>query len=180
MKNEEYGVKRSEIEESIKKLMKKQFPDAEEEFEIIVKPTETVDVNSPNIQNLVNAFYYVYLQAGPEICSNLYPIVRQFAKAFKEDKYLKEIENLWTGGKNQLLIPALESKVYRAMLNPFEIKRYNYGGSMVYTLGELNIRLKFVKTRLFDIFEDIYLKNDVQEPFSMPQMEPTGGVMPPL
>ena len=178
--NDEPNVKRSQIEDAIKKLIKKKFPDAQEEYEITVKPTESADVNSTNIQNLVQAFYYVYLQGGPEVCSNIYPIVRNFAKAFKEDKHLKQIDKLWTGGKKDLLTPALESKVYRAMLNPLEVRRYNYGGSVVYTLGDLNIRLKFVKTRLFDIFEDIYLKNDVKEHFQMPQLDASTGGLPPL
>jgi len=38
-------------------------------------------------------------------------------------------------------------------------------------LGELNLRIQFVKRRIFDIFCEIYLKNDVQEQFTMPSLE---------
>lgn len=189
MSNENDEITKDTVKELLEKHLQKTLPFALEEFEIVVKPIATADVNSANIQNLVNAVYYIYLQSPADVCTKLYIVIRQFAKAFKETEYVKKLDNLWTGTaekteKNILIIPTIETIVIRDMSNPFFIvgKRYNLGYGPTYTLGELNLRIQFVKRRMFDIFCEIYLENDLQEQFTMPAFDTPASqpVMPKL
>lgn len=182
-------MNQSQIQEQLTKTLKKDFPKESNEFDIILKPKGGADMQtSQHVQNLVNAIYYVYFQSAHDSCTKLYTLVRQFAKAFKEEEFIKELDELWGKpkkvGKDPLFIPTIEVVIMRAMSSPdFKLsKTHNFGSGQIFTLGELNLRIQFVKRRIFDFFTEIYLKNDVKMTFNWPvyDMKSEGSVMQPL
>lgn len=170
------------IEEELKSFLAQKFPEAAEEFELLLKPVEGADINSSHVQNLVNAIYYALLQQRADSCTLLFILVRQFAKAFKDDARVKILSDLWAGKKRDAIpVPTLEAIIIRDLSNPsFRIgQTYNYGrGARIYKLSDLLTSLQNAKTQMMNVFNDIYLENDLAYSFQMPMFdkEKSGGL----
>ena len=146
------------------------------------------NVNDENISNLVKSIYMTYLNARLHSCSQLYILVRQFAKAFGEEEEVKKLTKIWLGQdekniKRQIAIPTLELILYRDLTFNFKIgKSYNLGFNTKnsFTLGELNFKLQQAKQNIMDSFFKVYLNNNVSVGFQFPAFQQQENNMPSL
>jgi hypothetical protein len=179
-------MKMEELNKAVTSFVKQSFPEALDEFEIVFKSKGVADFNSTQVQNLVNAIYYCYLQPSLYGCTNLYVLVSMFAEAFKENAYHSTLEKIWEGTdhkKNSIAVPTLETIVIRDLstANYSINKKYNYGYGQIFTLGDLNKQLLEAKKKILFIFNDIYLKHELSFSFQMPSFaKGDEGVMPKL
>ena len=169
------------LESEILAFVENKFPDALKEFDVSVKDQSTANINSVHIQNLVHAIYYTFLQLRPDSCTMLYILVRQFAFAFNDTDKIEFLSKIWSGReKGGVPVPNLETIVIRDLSNPyFRIgKKYNYGFGQTYTLSELNRLMQIAKRKIMDVFNQIYLENDLQVEFTLPNftVESQGGM----
>ena len=152
----------------IEKYFKRNFPEENQLFEVMLKPTG-VDVNSENIKNLVKAVYMVFLSKETDSTTKLYIMVRQFAKALKDDKRIMELTEIWEGKKTKLAVPTIEITVIKHLSTiSYKVNKQFYCGKKSYSLAELNELLQMSKRNILDVFFDIYMENDIRVPVDFP------------
>lgn len=149
----------------------------------VIDKREKEGLNEENVKDLVFVAYKSYFQTPhPTGFSNFFNPVRQLARAFDEHKYIEELESIWNGkslikyfGKSESIpIPIVEQIIFRdTSVMGFRVgQTYNYGHGTIWRLGEFIELQAIARKRVFDILQDILLKNNVRVSFEMADLAP--------
>ena len=157
---------RNEIEKDLNAYFLKRFGRSTEDgipvvelYEIVAKPN-SVDMDSPEVQNLVAIIMQTimssHIQRYTDL-SKLWNPLNFLCRYCGEDGYLEELQNLWDRGTIGMSIPDLQRKISRGGAVPA------LNGKRI-TFDKMNYSFKQVEQRLFYIFFDVRARNNIKTP----------------
>ena len=168
-------MNRETLEKQIIAFIQKKHPKALEQFNLTIKGKNDFVLNENDVADLVFCCYKAYFHTPhPTAFTNLYNPVRQLARGFGEYALVKELEELYLGKKlakqfhkpDFVPLSIVEQIVYRdtAVIGFRVVKKYAQIRGGVWRLGELIQLLSLARSKVFDIFQDIKVANNIQTP----------------
>lgn len=148
---------RLEMEQALNAYALRKFKSEMNGYEIILKP-KGIDLNAPDIQDLLNQFRIqaIGIKDGRyNGLSFLYSPIRRLAITFQEEYIVKQLDKIWIEGDCGIPLNDLEQKLSR------QIKRARLRSGKIITRSGMETSYKNIYQTLYDCFYHMVSHNNI-------------------
>ena len=152
-----------ELDLKLQKVLKKNFPEIADDYILVLKARNDVDVNSnENVKSLINSIYYAQNSSRVFAGSSIVKLTKSLALYLNDKITYSELEFVCEKDK---LIPSysvLESVVQRYFNSGYKLStNVNYGKHR-YALNDLYRFYQEKNNKIWEIFVDLIKRNDIE------------------
>ena len=152
-----------EIDLKLEKVLRKSFPDIADDYILVLKARNDVDVNSnEHVKSLINSIYYAQNSSRVFAGSSIVKLTKSLALYLNDKITYSEIEIVCEQTKRIPSYSILESIVQRYFNSGYKLSTKINFGKYRYALNDLYKFYQEKNNKIWEIFIDLIKRNDIE------------------